>query len=63
MWWGELKERLFRLKEPAVLVTCEPVEYRPGVREPDVFPEPIELSVLFPLQQCVRKHFPYSFRT
>ena len=42
---------------------CEPVEYRPGVREPDVFPEPIELSVLFPLQQCVRRHFPYSFRT
>lgn len=44
-------------------VTCEPVEYLPGVRDPEVFPEPIELSVLFPLQQCVRRHFPYSLRT
>lgn len=47
----------------AMSFTCEPVEYRPGVRDPDVFPEPMELSVLFPLQQCVRRHFPYSFRT
>lgn len=44
-------------------VTCEPVEYLPGVRDPEVFPEPMELSVLFPLQQCVRRHFPYSLRT
>lgn len=42
---------------------CEPVEYLPGVLDPEVFPEPIELSVLFPLQQCVRRHFPYSLRT
>lgn len=44
-------------------VTCEPVEYLPGVLDPEVFPEPMELSVLFPLQQCVRRHFPYSLRT
>lgn len=47
----------------AACFTCEPVEYLPGVRDPDVFPEPMELSVLFPLQQCVRRHFPYSLRT